>query len=201
MHRYTARRGVLTAKISGQPSRPARVRDPMPRQFFRKFQPVAERLRSSWYFRLLGPRITDSRLWGLNRRAITAAFGAGVAIAFIPLPAHPLLGLLAAMIWRLNIPAMIGTLLLLNPLTAVPIYYVAYRVGALLLGIHHGHFAFELSWAWLQTGLGRTWKPFLLGCLVCSVVGGYLAYRGLELAWRYSTISRLNARRNSVRDQ
>jgi uncharacterized protein (DUF2062 family) len=173
----------------------------MPRQFFRKFQPIAERLRGSWYFRLLGPRITDSRLWGLNRRAITAAFGAGVAIAFIPLPAHPLLGLIAAVIWRLNIPAMIGTLLLLNPLTAVPVYFVAYRVGALLLGVHPGHFTFELSWDWLQTGLGNLWKPFLLGCLVCAVVGGYLAYRAMELAWRLSTLNRLNARRNAVRDQ
>lgn len=173
----------------------------MPREFFRKFQPAARKLRDKWYFRLLGPRLTDTRLWGLNRRAITAAFGTGIAIAFIPLPAHLLLGLAAAVIWRLNIPAIVGTLLVLNPLTAVPIYYVAYRVGALILGVKPGSFAFELSWNWLQTGLGSVWKPFLLGCLVCSVVGGYLAYRALELAWRFSTARRLNARRNAVRDQ
>jgi uncharacterized protein len=173
----------------------------MPRELFRKFQPVAARLRSRWYFRLLGPRITDARLWGLNRRAITAAFGAGIAIAFIPLPVHLFLGLAAAVIWRLNIPAMVGTLLLMNPLTAVPVYYVAYRVGALILRVPPGRFAFELSWNWLQTGLGSVWKPFLLGCLVCAVLGGYLAYRLLELAWRFSTVSRLNARRNAVRDQ
>jgi uncharacterized protein (DUF2062 family) len=173
----------------------------MPRKFFRKFQPVAVRMRGSWYFRLLGPRITDPRLWGLNRRAITAAFGAGIAIAFIPLPAHLLLGLAAAVIWRLNIPAMVGTLLLMNPLTAVPVYYVAYRVGALVLGVQPGQFAFELSWNWLQTGLGSVWKPFLLGCVVCAVLGGYLAYRALELVWRLSTVNRLNARRSSVRDQ
>jgi uncharacterized protein (DUF2062 family) len=173
----------------------------MPREFFRKLQPVVSRLRGRWYFRLLGPRITDSRLWGLNRRAITAAFGAGIAIAFIPLPIHLLLGLAAAVIWRLNIPAIVGTLLLLNPLTAVPVYFVAYRVGALLLGVRPGRFAFELSWNWLQNGLGGVWKPFLLGCLVCGVFGGYLAYRALELAWRFSTVNRLNARRNTVRDQ
>ena len=60
----------------------------------------------------------------------------------------------------------------------VPLYYVAYRVGALLLGIQPGTFAFELSWNWLQSGLGAVWKPFLVGCLVCGVVGGYLAYLG-----------------------
>lgn len=160
---------------------------------------MARKLRDKWYFRLLGPRLTDQRLWGLNRRAITAAFGTGIAISFIPLPIHLFIGLAAAVIWRLNIPAMVGTLLLLNPLTAVPVYYMAYRVGALLLRVRPGSFAFELSWAWLQNGLGSVWKPFLLGCMVCGVLGGYLAYRLLELAWRYSTVSRLNARRNSVR--
>ena len=173
----------------------------MPRSFFVKFRPVAAKMRDSWYFRMLGPRLTDSRLWGLNRRAITAACGAGVAIAFIPLPAHLLFGLLAAMIWRLNVPAMIGTLLILNPFTAVLIYSAAYWVGALLLGIKAGPKFHELSWNWLQTGLGNTWKPFLLGCLVCSVVGGWLTYRLLELAWRQSTLNRLNARRGAVRKQ
>jgi uncharacterized protein len=170
----------------------------MPRQLFVRFRPIANKLRTSWYFRALGPRITDQRLWGLNRRAITSAVGAGIAIAFVPLPIHLLLGLLVVMIWHLNVPAMIATLTLLNPLTVVPIYFAAYRVGALLLGIKPGPFAFELSWNWLQSGLGSIWKPFLLGCLVCGVVGGYLAYLLLELAWRQNTMSRLRAKRENL---
>jgi hypothetical protein len=35
---------------------------------------------------------------------------------------------------------------------------------------------------------------------VCGVLGGYAAYRALELAWRFSTVNRLNARRSSVRE-
>lgn len=167
----------------------------MPRHLFVKFRPIAAKLRGSWYFRVLGPKVTDPRLWSLNRRAITSAFGVGVAISFIPLPLHLPLGLVVAMFWHLNVPAMIGTLLLVNPLTALPVYYAAYRVGVLLLGIEPGPFSFQLSWAWLQTGLGTIWKPFLLGCLVCGVLGGFLAYRLLELAWRISTVNRFNARR------
>jgi uncharacterized protein (DUF2062 family) len=172
----------------------------MPRRIFVKVRPLATRMRDSWYFRMLGPRVTDSRLWSVNRRAITMAFGTAIAISFIPLPAHLLFGLVAAMIWRLNVPTMLATLLLLNPFTAVPIYYAAYRVGALLVGQPAGTFAFEVSWNWLQTGLGTIWKPFLVGCLVCSVVGGYLAYRLLELIWRISTVNRLNAKRATVRE-
>jgi uncharacterized protein (DUF2062 family) len=173
----------------------------MPRQLFVKFRPIAEKLRSSWYFRALGPKLTDARLWGVNRRAITMAFGTGIAISFIPLPAHIVFGLIAAMIWHLNVPAMVATLLLMNPLTVVPVYYFAYRIGVLLLGYNPGPFVFELSWAWLQNGLGAVWKPFLVGCVVCSIIGGFAGYRLLELAWRISTVNRKNARREASREK
>jgi uncharacterized protein (DUF2062 family) len=171
----------------------------MPRQLFVKFRPVAEKLRGSWYFRVLGPKITDPRLWGVNRRAITTAFGAAVAICFIPVPPHLIIGLVAAMIWHLNVPTMVGTLLLFNLFTAPLFYLIAYKVGALLL--HHRaspKFHFEVSWAWLQSGLGATWKPFLLGCLVCSVVCGYLAYRALELLLRNNLRTRWRKRRDKA---
>ena len=87
----------------------------------------------------------------------------------------------------------------MNPLTVVPIYLLAYRVGTLLLGTPAGEFTFHFGWDWLANGLGSIWKPFLLGCLVCSVVGGYLAWGLMELLWRWSTINRLGARRSGVR--
>jgi uncharacterized protein (DUF2062 family) len=172
----------------------------MPRRLFLKLRPIAARLRDKWYFKMLGPRLTDSRLWSVNRRGITTAFGTAIAISFIPLPFHPVYGLLAAMIWRQNLPTMFLTLLILNPLTAVALYYTAYRVGALALGTPVGKFAFELSFDWLRDGLGTFWKPFLVGCLICSIMGGFLGYRLLELVWRISTVNRLNAKRAGVRE-
>jgi hypothetical protein len=171
----------------------------MPRRIFIRLRPLGERIRHGRVARALGPRLHDSRLWALNRRAITGAFGAGIAIAFSPLPAHLLIGLVVAMAWRLNVPAMVITLLLANPITVVPLYYVAYRVGAWLLGRTPGDFHFELTWHWLQTGMGGAWKPFLLGSLVCSVVGGLAGKYLLELVWRISTMIKVNARRSSVR--
>jgi uncharacterized protein (DUF2062 family) len=170
----------------------------MPRPLFVKFRPIALKMRNSRLFRLLGPKLTDPRLWSLNRRAITMAFGTGVAISFIPLPVHLPVGLIAAMIWHLNVPTLVVTSALVNPVTAVPVFYVAYRVGALLLGHTPGNFGFELSWTWLQNGLGTIWKPFLLGCLVCSAVFGYGSYRLLELIWRISTLNRKSARRSAA---
>lgn len=173
----------------------------MPRRIFIKLRPLGERIRHGRVAQMLGPRLRDSRLWALNRRAITGAFGAGIAVAFCPLPANLLIGLAIAMIWRLNVPAMVATLLLANPLTTVPLYYVAYRVGAWLLGRAPGAFHFELTWDWLLGGMGGAWKPFLLGSLVCSVVGGLAGKYLLELVWRVSTVIRLKARRGGVRGE
>jgi uncharacterized protein (DUF2062 family) len=167
----------------------------MPRRLLRRLLPHPDKLRERWIFRAFGSRITDSRLWSLGRRSITAGFGAGLAIAFIPLPVHIPVALLAAIVWRLNVPVIFATVMITNPLTVVPIFYFAYRVGSLLIGAPLHGFNFELSWEWLQHGLGPLWKPFLLGCLTCAIAFGYAGYFALELLWRWVTVRRLRSRR------
>ena len=122
---------------------------------------------------------------------MTGAFGVGLVVCFIPLPVHLVVATLLAVTLRLNIPVIIGTVLLINPLTIVPAYYLAYRLGAVLLNMPPTLFSFEMSWDWLQNGLGPMWKPFLVGCLVCGAVGGVLGYMGLELAWRWRVAMKL----------
>jgi uncharacterized protein (DUF2062 family) len=160
----------------------------------KKLLPSPSRLQGHWLLRHFGERLLDPRLWALHRRAITGAFGVGIAICFIPLPVHLPLAVLIAIIWRLNVPALYGTTLLVNPLTMMPTYYGAYRVGAALLRVRPERFAFHLSWHWLETGLGPMWRPFLLGCGVCAVVLGFLGWATLELIWRWNVTSRYRTR-------
>ena len=166
----------------------------MPRRLLKRITPSPGSLQSRWFLRPFGTRIADPRLWGLCRRGVTGAFGVGLAICFIPLPVHLITASLVAVVWRLNIPVIIGTVFLINPVTIVPAYYLAYRIGAALLGAPVQNFAFKMSWDWLQNGLGPMWKPFLVGCLVTGVVSGVLGYMGLELAWRWQVAIRYRDR-------
>jgi uncharacterized protein len=162
----------------------------MPRQLLKRITPHARALQDRWYLRAFGSHFTDPRLWTLQRRGITAAFGAGMAICFLPLPLHTPLAVLVAIVWRLNVVAVIATTWIVNPFTMVPIYYAAYRVGVAITGAEPHAFRFRFGWDWLQHGLGPVWKPFLIGCLVCAVccgLGGWIAF---ELLWRWRVVVR-----------
>ena len=156
----------------------------MPRRVAKQLANWVRERRDRWYLRLFGERIAERHLWALNRRSIAAGFGAGVAIAFIPLPVHTLGAVMAAIIWRLNLPVTLVSTLVINPVTVVPVYYGAYRLGSWLLRQPPHDFNFELSWQWLERGLGPVWEAFLLGCLVCALVGGLLGRWLIGTLWR-----------------
>jgi len=167
----------------------------MPRRLLKKITPHPTSLQSRWYLRVFGPHGRHPGLWSLQRRAVTTAFGLGLAICFVPLPIHLPLAVLVAILGRINVPTIVGTVFLVNPLTVVPVYYTAYRVGTALLGLPRQPFAFQLSFDWLQHGLGPIWRPFLVGCLVCSAIAGLTGWALLEFVWRWRVRSRYRNRR------
>ena len=76
---------------------------------------------------------------------------------------HLLLAPLAAILLRANLPLSMATILLVNPLTPVPVFFGAYWVGAVLTGSNLESFDFALTWDWASENLVAIWKPFLLG--------------------------------------
>jgi uncharacterized protein (DUF2062 family) len=166
----------------------------MPRRFLRKITPRHDTLRTHWALRPFVRFLGDPRLWSLQRRTVAPAFGAGLGICFVPLPIHIPLAALIAIVCRINIPSIMLGIAFVNPLTVVPAYFLAYKVGVMVTGAPPLAFAFEMSWDWVQNGLGPIWKPFLIGCAVTGTAAGLLGFALLDVVWRYSVRKRYRER-------
>ncbi len=174
---------------------------PMPRDFLRKITPRSETLRKHWALKPFSRFFGDPRLWSPQRRTVAPAFGAGIAICFVPLPVHIPLAAMVAIFCRINIPTIMLALLLVNPLTMVPAYLLAYKIGVIVTDAPERRFAFEMSWNWVQNGLGPMWKPFLVGCGITGALFGLVGYALFDLLWRYSVRKKYRERAAAARPQ
>lgn len=106
----------------------------MPKAQLKAWLPKPEELKKHKVVRVFAPFLADPRLWHLNRGSLVRAVYIGVMCAFFPLPGQMPLAVMGALIFRANVPMSIALTWITNPLTAIPVYWVAYCVGALLLG-------------------------------------------------------------------
>jgi uncharacterized protein (DUF2062 family) len=158
----------------------------MPRRFFRKFAFKRHEVSRQWFMTPFRHLLHDNRLWGIRRRTVVPAFTLGLFVAFIPVPGHAAIAALTALALRVNIPIAAVTTLVVNPLTMGPIYFLAYRIGAYLLGIETGPFHVEMSIDWVTHTLIPKWQPMMLGSLLLGGGVSLIGYIVLDILWRTS---------------
>ena len=103
----------------------------MPKRLLKSFMPNAARIREIKSLQSLGDWIYEPNLWHLNRYSASMAFFVGLFVAFIPIPGQMPVAALVALLVRCNLPLAVGLVWLTNPVTMPPLFYMAYRVGAL----------------------------------------------------------------------
>lgn len=167
----------------------------MPRKFLKKFFPTPEQIRSHQSLRFLGTLLHDPNLWHLNRRSVAGAFAVGLFVCFIPIPMHMVLAAIAAIIFRVNLPISVSLVWVTNPVTMPVLFYFAYVIGVLVLGMQLEPFAFEFSADWLFLKLGTHWRPFLLGCLIMASISSLLGFLTVRLLWRLHLIKQIKERK------
>lgn len=167
--------------------------------FLRRYLPSREQIHGNRWLRWLTPHLSHPRLWHFSRRGVAVGvalgvfFGLLIPIAQIPFAAG------TAILLRANVPAAVGSTLVTNPLTFAPIYVLAHRLGASLLGedpppreqplpMQAPQEVTEKGW-WRAfwdgfLGLGRA---LLLGLAIFAVAAGLLTYWGILLIWRLRT--------------
>ena len=157
----------------------------MPKKTLKSIVPSPARMREIQSLRLLGDWIYATNLWHINRYSASMAFFVGLFVAFMPIPGQMLLAALLAVLLSCNLPLSVGLVWITNPVTMPAIFYMAYKVGALLIDVPVKEVEFELSIFWLTHSLVAIWKPFLLGCLVSGLFFGSLGYFVLSMLWRW----------------
>ena len=167
----------------------------MPRRFFRKFAFKRDRFHSQWFLTPFRHLLEDNRLWAIRRRTVVPACALGIFVSFQPFPGHMLVAVLLAVAFRVNVPAVALSTLVVNPVTLGPIFYFCYQTGLLLLGVEPQNFEFELSLNWLGSQFLDIWQPLVLGCLLVGTIASLITFIGLDLLWRASIADYLTKRR------
>ena len=158
--------------------------------------------------RLFGPVLHDPNLWNLHRRSVAGDVAVGLFTGLFPGPVQMLSAAIGAIVFRVNLPVAVFTTFYTNPFTFVPLYYVAYKIGAFLTGQNNNMPDLRaelkaegiLDWFpalfhWVVS-LG---KPLLIGVPILAgvlAVIGYFLVRGL---WRLHVV--LQWRRRARRRQ
>lgn len=157
----------------------------MPKKTLKSLMPSAARVREIKSLHVLGDWIYETNLWHLNRYSASMAFFVGLFMAFMPIPGQMPLAALLALMLRCNLPISVCLVWITNPLTMPALFFMAYRVGALIINVPVTAIEFELSFSWLSHQLANIWQPFLLGCLICGLFFGCLGYFVVSMLWRW----------------
>jgi uncharacterized protein (DUF2062 family) len=100
---------------------------------------------------------------------------------------------------RINLAIVFSCILITNPITMGPAFYICYLLGAWILNIPGPAISFETQvqpdLATLLTQLSLIWRPLLVGCLAVGSLSGACGYILVNLAWRYHIIRKLRIRR------
>ena len=175
----------------------------MPRKFFRRYLPDPEAVRSSRMVAWCGGWLHHPNLWHLNRRSVPGAVAIGLFCGLVPGPLQMLTALLIAIPCRKNIPVALIVTLYTNPLTIVPLYFLAYAYGRLLLPGEHGPFIapVEMHWADIAGSLRALgeWmlalgKPLGVGLIALGLTLAAIGYAVTRLGWRAWVVAQWRAR-------
>ncbi len=167
----------------------------MPRKLLRKLLPQRRQMSGEWYLRPLAAVLHDPALWALHRKSIAKALALGLFIALLPLPGQTVLAALAAVWIRVNLPVTVAAVFVTNPITIVPIFVTAYRLGAGLLGVEPQPLTIDLSFGWLMAELTRYWQPLWAGSLLLAALTAAVGYLFANLAWRAAITLKYRQRR------
>lgn len=160
----------------------------MPRKFLKRFMPDHKTMQQHPHLQRFGQRLTDPKLWHLNRRAVAGGVALGVFVGFMPVLGQMIIAAALAIFFRVNLPLAVMGVWITNPFTMAPIYFFTYKLGAWVLDMPVEQYAFTMTWQWFTHEFLIIWQPLLLGSFICAVTAAILAILFVRLFWRLLVI-------------
>ncbi|MDX8384970.1 MAG: DUF2062 domain-containing protein [Gallionella sp.] len=167
------------------------------RKLIRQFLPKHDTIKSSRWLKPFGSVLQHHNLWHLHRRSVSGGVAVGMFCGLIPPPFQFITAGLCAILFRVNLPVSVFTTLYTNPFTMLPLYALAWKIGAWVSGVSNGanHQSLaipELHWDNWTTGL-MDWfialgKPILIGVPLLGIALSITGYLVVRVAWRVGVI-------------
>ena len=188
--RHSTRRGGDNDEPNDEPSETPTT---TVKRWLKGVMPKPREILDSKYLRVFGTLLQDPNLWHLNRRSASGAFAVGLFIMYLPPLGQMFMAAAAAIKLRVNLPIAVSLVWVSNPITIPPMFYLAYVIGAALLGRQIRTFEpdFWLDW---HNWLGVV-EPVLLGSLICATFCSVAGYLTIQILWRWSLMRQIQRRR------
>lgn len=178
------------------------------RKRLKRLLPDHQAVRENRWLRPFSSTLLHPRLWHLNRHSAAGAVAVGLFCGLIPGPLQMLGAAILCVVLRVNLPLALITTLYTNPLTIVPLYFMAFTLGNFALGNGESVFTAPPEMAggdlstWIaalvqwMAGLG---KPLALGLVLLAGTLSVTGYLGVKAAWRLWLIRSWHSRRGLAR--
>ena len=172
----------------------------MPRRFFTQ---ISRRYRHKqdhpWYLRPFDYILAHPVYFSATRRSVSSALWLGLFLGLLPIPGQTMIAALGAVVMRINVPIAALAVWISNPVTFVPIFYLAYRLGATILDIPPEPFPDQVSIEWFRAELAEIWKPLFYGSFIIASSVASTAYVVVNMIWQFMTRKRYRLRRENRR--
>jgi hypothetical protein len=177
------------------PAYPHRAQAHVLRKLIRRWIPTPGQVRDHPRLHRLGHWLHDAALWSLNRRTVSGGVGLGLFSAFVPVPLQMVVAAVIAVATRVNLPITVAMVLVTNPLTVPPLFWIAYEVGAVMLQRPPLGLDGIPGLTWFLDAIGQIWQPLLLGLFMIGLAAGAIGYVGVRVLWRMEVARRWAKRR------
>ena len=165
----------------------------MPRKRLKKVLPTYEKITEQKFLKIFGNLLHKREIWSLSRKRVVIAVFIGVFVAALPMPLQMVLSTFLAIILGANLPLSFILIFISNPFTMPPIFYLEYKIGALLLNSNNEvEFNFDSMYDNFADIALALWSGAIVVGIFCAVVSAVV----VNFLWIYTVRKK---RKNKVR--